>query len=80
MNKALLIKSVNGIFDANKVSSVTAMKTGVAVTNEAGELMYWHSESNEEKSQKLADLLSDAVMERLEGGDGVIDFSAHGLV
>lgn len=80
MNKALLIKAINGIFDANKVGSVTAMKTGVAVTNESGELMYWHTENDEEKAQKLSGLLSDAVMDRLEGGDGKINFSEHGLV
>jgi hypothetical protein len=79
MNKALLIKSLNGIFDANKVSSITAMKTGVAVTQEDGELLYWHAEKDETKSKKLADLLSDAVIDRLEGGDGIIDFSEHGL-
>ena len=79
MNKALLIRAINGIFDANNVGSVTAMKTGVAVTHSKNELMYWHEEQDVEKAQLLANLLSDAVMDRLEGGDGKVDFKEHGL-
>ncbi|WP_415902126.1 hypothetical protein ACMXYR_14440 [Neptuniibacter sp. QD29_5] len=80
MSKPLLVRGINGIFDANKVCSVTALKTGVAVANSNNELMYWHPEEDVKKAQLLSDLLSDAVMDRLEGGDGKIDFKEHGFV
>lgn len=80
MSKPLLIKVINGIIDANSVGAVTITKSGVAVTNAEGKLMYWHEEMNIEKCQKLSALISDAVMDRLEGGDGKIDFAAHGLI
>lgn len=62
MNKAMYVKAINGMFSATDIGSVTVTEKGVAVTDSAGNLKYWHEEHDKKKAKLVSKHLTEAII------------------
>lgn len=62
-NNKKLVRGLHGLFNLASVESINVMDKGVAVTNSESQLIHWIGESDREKALKIADALTDAVMD-----------------
>lgn len=63
MKKSKLIRGPYGAFKVDAVESITLMNNGVGVLNTQGNLIQWIPEPDETKAQRVADALTDAVID-----------------
>lgn len=66
MSKRRAIRCENVFFFADDVASVNKMKNAIGVINHRGEIIYWHPETNKEMLEKVANALTDAVLDGKE--------------
>ena len=62
MEKSMYVMAIDGMFSARDIGSVTVTEKGVAVTDAAGNLKYWHEEHDKKKAKLVSKHLTKAIM------------------
>ncbi|MFD2165147.1 hypothetical protein ACFSJY_02630 [Thalassotalea euphylliae] len=63
LNKSNFVRTPFGAFNKNHVISITPTDSGVAVFGDGNALIFWLEEKDEKKARKVADALTDAVID-----------------
>jgi hypothetical protein len=62
MEKSMYVMAIDGMFSARDIGSVTVTEKGVAVTDAAGNLKYWHEEHDKKNAKLVSKHLTKAIM------------------